>query len=122
MTDNPALRQRGQDIQLVLYDGTAATVRGTVALMETSTGEATQAFADAGAIAWLDYDGDGQLIEFCEYTDEATGQRLHRRKIKAEKVGTVFPVWKVHLVLEATVLAPADFSGADFDPRDFHAE
>ena len=78
-------------------------------------------FADAGAIAWLDYDGDGQQVEFVEYTDDA-GQRLHRRKIKAEKVGTVFPVWKVHLVREATVLARADFSGADFDPRDFHAE
>ena len=65
-------------------------------------------FADAGAIAWLDYDGDGQQVEFVEYTDDA-GQRLHRRKIKAEKVGTVFPVWKVHLVREATVLARADF-------------
>ena len=106
----------------MFLDGTATTVRGTVALLETSTGEAAQAFADAGAIAWLDYDGDGQQIEFCEYTDEATGQRLHRRKIKAERIGTVFPIWKIHMTVEATELARADFSAVDFDPQHFSAE
>ena len=122
MTDNPALRQRGQDVRIIFLDGTATTVRGTVALMETSTGEADQAFSDSGPIAFVDYDGDGQQIEFVEYADKATGQRLHRRKIKAEKVGTVFPVWKVHMTVEATVLARADFSAVDFDPQHFSAE
>ena len=122
MTDNPALRQRGQDVRIVLFDGTAATVNGVIGLFETSVGEASAPFADSGPVAWLDYDGDGQKIEFVEYTDEATGQRLHRRKIKAEKVGTVFPIWKIHMTVEATELARADFSAVDFDPQHFSAE
>lgn len=117
---NPALRARGQDILIVLYDGSAATVRGTIGLFETSTGEAMQAFAEAGAIAWIDYAGDGQQIEFLEYLDKASGDRLHRRKIKAETIGTIFPVVKVHLAREATVLPHlAQFSRLDFDPRSF---
>ena len=119
---NPAIRAAGQDITIVLFDGTAETVRGTIGLFETSTGEAAQAFAEAGPIAWIDYAGDGQKIEFLEYTDKASGDRLHRRKIKAERIGTVFPVVKVHLVSEATVM-PAlrgDYSARDFDPRDFN--
>ena len=114
---NPALRARGQDVRLVFFDGTATTVRGVIGLAETSAGEAGQAFAEAGARAWLDYGGDGQQIEFLEYTDKATGARLHRRKIKAEIVGTVFPVVKVHLSADATVLPQsADFSSRDFGP------
>ena len=120
MADNPALRLRGQDIRIVLFDGTAETVRGTIGLLETSTGEAMQAFAEAGPIAWLAMTGDGQQIEFLEYTDKASGDRLHRRKIKAERVGTVFSVVKVHMVREATVLPPAPFSARDFGP-DFQA-
>ena len=116
--DNPALRATGQDIRIVLFDGTAETVRGTVGLAETSAGEAGQAFAEAGPIAWLDYAGDGQQIEFLEYVDKATGDGLHRRKIKAETIGTVWPVVKVHMTREATVLV-ADFSARGFDPRDF---
>ena len=119
--DNPALRARGQDVRIVLFDGTAETVRGTIGLAETSAGEAGAPFAEAGPIAWLDYAGDGQQIEFLEYRDKASGDRLHRRKIKAETIGTVFPVVKVHMVREATVLPPqrADFARTDFDSRSF---
>ena len=104
----------------MLFDGTATTVKGVIGLQETSTGEAGQAFAEAGAIAWLDYAGDGQQIEFLEYLDKSTGDRLHRRKIKAERIGTAFPVWKVHMVREATVIVQrAQFDGADFASEDF---
>ena len=83
---------------------------------ETSTGEAGQAFAEAGAIAWIDYGGDGQQIEFMEYTDKASGDRLHRRTIKAEIIGTIFPVMKVNMSSVVTVM-PAlrgDFSSLRF--------
>ena len=120
MTDNPALRQRGQDVRIVLFDGTAATVRGVIGLFETSVGEASAPFADSGPVAWLDFGGDGQQIEFIEYLDKTSGDRLHRRKIKAERVGTAFPVWKVHMVREATVIVQrAQFDGADFASEDF---
>ena len=120
---NPAIRAAGQDITIVLFDATAETVRGTIGLFETSTGEAAQAFAEAGPIAWIDYAGDGQKIEFLEYTDKASGDRLHRRKIKAERVGTVWPVVKVHMVRDATVMPalPADFDSRDFSSEDFNA-
>ena len=119
---NPALRQRGQDIEIVLFDGSAAFVKGVVRNAETSAGESTQPFGDFGPIAWLDFDGDGQQIEFVSYADVASGDRLHRRKIKAERLGTVFPAMKVHLSGVATVMPrpPAvfdrrSFSGADFN-------
>ena len=117
---NPALRARGQDVRIVFFDGTAETVRGVIGLAETSPGEATQPYGDFGPTAWLDHRGDGQEIEFLEYTDKASGDRLHRRKIKAERVGTVWPVVKVHMVRDATVM-PAlqrDF-GPDFSASDF---
>ena len=120
---NPAIRARGQDVRIVFFDGTATTVKGVIGLAETSAGEAGQPFADAGPIAWLDGGGDGQQIEFLEYVDKASGSRLHRRKIKAETIGTVFPVVKVNMVRDATVLPAlrADFSARDFDPRSFNA-
>ena len=74
---NPALRQRGQDVLIVLYSGDSVTVKGVVANAETTAGEASLSFADAGPIAWVDYSGDGQQIEFVEYLDEATGNRVH---------------------------------------------
>ena len=117
---NPALRARGQDVRIVLFGGAATTVKGVVANLETTTGEAGQAFAEAGAVAWLDYGGDGQQIEFLEYTDKASGDRLHRRKIKSETIGTVFPVVKVHMAQETTALPHfADFNVDDFASEDF---
>ena len=120
MTDNPALRARGQDVQIVFFSGAAATVKGAIGLAETSASEAGQPYGDFGPIAWLDFSGDGQQVEFVEYTDDA-GQRVQRRTIKAEKVGTLFAVWKLHMTAEATVLPRAHFDAADFDPVDFNA-
>ena len=120
---NPALRQRGQLMQVTLYDGTGHIVRGVIAQAETTTAEAGQAFADAGTLAWIDFDGDPNQIEFAEYEDVATGTRLHRRRIKAERIGSIFPVVKLNLSSEAVVLPArrADFSARDFSARDFNA-
>ena len=119
---NPALRQRGQDVRIVLFDGSADTVPGVVRNAETTAGESAQAFGDFGPVAWLDYDGDESQIEFVRYGDPSTGQRLHRLVIKRERVGTIFATVKVNLTVAATVL-PAlrgDYSARDFDPRDFN--
>ena len=115
---NPALRLRGQDIAIVLFDGTADSARGVVGLAETTAGEAAQAFGDKGPLAWIDYDGDESQIEFVRYTDPATGQRLHRRVIKRERVGTIFATVKLNMTVEATMLPvqAADWDGADFGP------
>ena len=119
---NPALRARGQDVRIVLFGGAATTVKGVVANLETTASEAGQAFAEAGAIAWLDYGGDGQQIEFLEYVDLATGDRMQRRSIKAERVGTVFAVVKVNMVRDGSVMSAlsADFDSRDWGP-DFYA-
>ena len=118
--DNPALRLRGQDIRLALYDGTAAMARGVVGLAETSAGEAGQPFGDFGPRAWIDYDGDPATIEFVSYIDEATGDRLHRHVIKRERVGTIFPVVMLNLSNLATPMphTPA-FDRRSFSPLDF---
>ena len=120
MTSNPALRQRGQDMKAINYDGTASTARGVVGLAETSAGEASATFAEAGPRAWIDLAGDGQQIEFLDYTDEATGARVLRRVTKRERIGTIFSILKLHMTVEATVVPHiASFSRRDFDPRDF---
>ena len=117
---NPALRQRGQDIAIVLFDGTADLARGVVRNAETSAAEAGQPFGDFGPQAWIDYDNDPDQIEFVRYTDPSTGQRLHRRVIKRERVGTLFSTVKLNMASEATVLAQrAEFSPLDFSPIDF---
>ena len=71
-------------------------------------------------LAWIDYDGDPNQIEFIEYAD-VTGTRLHRRVIRGERLGSLWTTCKLYLVAEATVLpaARADFSARDFSPRDF---
>ena len=120
MADNPALRVRGQDIRIVLYDGTAATVRGVVGLADTSAGEAGQPFGDFGPRAWIDFDGDPKTIQFGDYTDAATGDRLHRVVTKRERVGTIYPTVKLNMSDEVTVMPHvAQFSRRDFSETDF---
>ena len=127
MPANPALTYRGPEsraiaVMVVLYGGRAVDTRGTVTNAETSASEAGQAFADAGPLAWIAYDGDPDDIEFAEYVEPGTGNRVHRRVIKAERVGTVWNTVKLNMAVEATVFARrADFDARDFDPRDFNA-
>ena len=118
--DNPALQQRGQLLQITTHAGIAHAVRGIVANADTTAGEAGQPYADAGVLAWIDYDGDPNQIEFIEYAD-VTGIRLHRRVIRGERLGSLWTTCKLYLVAEATVLpaARADFSARDFSPRDY---
>ena len=117
---NPALRLRGQDVRIVLFDGSALSVRGVVRNLETSAGEASQPFGDFGPVAWVDFGGDPMQVEFCEYTEPGTGARIHRRVTKRERVGTIYPVVKMSMSSEATVLPHlAQFSRRDWDPRDF---
>ena len=109
-------------MQVTTFDGTAHAVRGVIADAETSAGEAGQAFGDKGPLAWIAYDGDPAQIEFAEYVD-ATGARVHRRKIKGERVGALWNTCKLNLSSEGVVLParPASFSARDFDSRDFNA-
>ena len=104
----------------MLFDGSALSVRGVVRDVETSAGEASQPFGDFGPIAWVDFDGDPMQVEFAEYTEPGTGARIHRRVTKRERVGTIYPVVKMSMSSEATVLpARADFSSQDFSSQDF---
>ena len=69
MTTDPVLAYAGPesrsiDVTAILYDGSAVNARGVVTNFETSAGEASAAFADAGPIAWIAFDGDPSQIEF----------------------------------------------------------
>ena len=125
MADDPALTYRGpestsQDILIILFSGAAVTVRGVLVNFETSAGEASAPFADSGPVAWIALDGDPAQLEFCQYTEAATGRLLHRHIIKAERVSARWNTVKLNLVSEATVIAQrGQFSRLDFDPRDF---
>ena len=120
MADDPALTYRGpestsQDILIILFSGAAVTVRGVVTHFETTAGEASAPFADSGPVAWVAFDGDPAQLEFCQYTEAGTGQGVHRRIIKAQRISSQWNTLKINLVSEATVIA----QHAEFDPRDF---
>ena len=122
MIDNPAIRQRGQLLQVTTYGGVAHTVRGVVDVAGTTVGEASQAFGEKGVRSWISYDGDPNDLEFIEYADPA-GTMLHRRVIRGERLGSLWNTCKLYLVDEVTVM-PArrgDFDARSFDPRDFNA-
>ena len=128
MTTDPVLAYAGPestsfDVRVILYNGDAATERGVLGNFDTSAGEASAPFADAGPILWIAFDGDVGQIEFCEYGEPGTGRILHRRVTKRERTSGNFNTVKLHLSQESTTL-PAqrpDFSSRDFDPRQFNA-
>ena len=111
---------RSIDVLAILFDGTADDVRGVIGNAETSAGEAGAPFGEFGALCWIAFDGDPKRIEFVQYVDPATGDHLHRRAIKAERIGVAFNTVKIHMASDATVLQggrlfdPADFSSVDF--------
>ena len=125
MPDDPVLTYRGpestsQEILAIMFSGAAVTVRGVVVLFETSAGEASAPFADAGPVAWIAYDGDPAQIEFVQYVEPSTGQRVHRRVTKAERVSSQWNTVKPNMVREATVIVQVGmFSPLDFSPLDF---
>ena len=116
MADDPAIRQRGQLVQVTSYAGTAHVVRGVITDAETSAGEASAPYGDKGPLAWIAYDGDPTQLEFTEYVD-ATGARVHRRIIKGERVGSLWNTCKLNLSSESAVVAQrADYSARDYGP------
>ena len=122
MTDDPAIRQRGRDIEIILFDASAVVVKGVVALAETSAGEAGAPFGEFGPLAWIAFDGDPSQIEFVQYRDPATRRRTHRRVVKAERIGSQWNAVKLHLAIEAVDLGTqGDWDANDYAPADFAA-
>ena len=125
MTTDPVLAYAGPesrsiDVTVILYNGDAATVRGVVWNAETTASEAGAPFADAGPLAWIAYEDDPAEIEFCQYTEPATGRFLHRRATRRERVSATYNTIKLNMSSEATVLPRvAQFSRLHFDPADF---
>ena len=120
MPADPALTYRGPesraiDVLVILFGGMAADARGVITNAETSASEAGQPFADAGPLAWIAWDGNPDDIEFAQYVEPGTGDRVHRRVIRAERVGTVWNTVKLNMQIAETVIARR----GDFDPRDF---
>ena len=120
MTIDPVLAYAGPestsfDVLVILFDGTAATVPGVLRNFDTSAGEAGAAFADAGPVLWIAYNGDVGQIDFVQYVEPATGRLLHRRVTKRERTSSNYNTVKLNLAAEEVVIAQR----AQFDPRDF---
>ena len=125
MATDPVLAYAGPEsrsinVLVILFNGGAATVRGVIANAETSAGEASAAFADAGPLAWIAYDGDPLEIEFCQYAEPGTDRTLHRRATKRERTSAHWNTVKLNMSVEATVIAQrGSFSPLDFSPEDY---
>ena len=122
MTDDPSIAYSGPEagsipVLAILFSGDAVDVRGVVANLETTTGEAAQAFGDFGPILWVAFNGDVGQIEFVQYREPGTGRSLHRRVTRGERTSGNFNTIKLNLAAEEVVIAQrADFDGADFGP------
>ena len=125
MPDDLSLTYRGpestsQDILVIMCSGAAVTVRGVIGNFDTSAGEAGAAFADAGPLACIAFDGDESQIEFVQYVEAGTGRLLHRIVTKRERTSAHWNTVKLNMSVEATVIAPRGmFSPLDFSPLDF---
>ena len=105
MTIDPVLAYAGPesrsfDVLVILFPGDAVTVRGVLRNFDTSAGEASAAFADAGPVLWIAFDGDVGQIEFCQYVEPGTGRLLHRRVTKRERVSSQWNTVKINMVRE----------------------
>ena len=110
---------RSLDVTVIQYGGAAVVARAVIGNFETSVGEASAAFALAGPVAWIAYDGDPSQIEFVQYTEAGTGDLMHRRVTKRERTSSNYNTVKMNLSTEAAVIGQrADF-GADFSSKDF---
>ena len=86
-----------------------------MANFETSAGEASAAFANAGPVAWIAHDDDPDQIEFVQYIDPGIDTLLQRRVTKRERISGNFNTVKLHLTVEEVVIVQR----AQFDPLDF---
>ena len=125
MATDPALsyagpESRSLDVTAIFYSGGAIVARGVIGNFETSAGEASAAFADAGPVAWIAFDGDISQIEFVEYVEPGIDTLVHRRVTKRERTSAIWNTVKLNLSSEATGVALRGmFSGLDFDARDW---
>ena len=125
MATDPVLAYAGPEsrsinVLVILFNGDAATVRGVIANAETSAGEASAAFADAGPLAWIAFNGDVGQIEFVQYVEPATDRLLHRRVTKRERTSAHWNTVKLNMSVEATVIVQrAHFDRRSFSPLDF---
>ena len=123
MATDPALAYSGPEsrsiaVTAILYSGAAVQTRGTVGNFNTSAGEAGAAFAEAGPILWIAFDGDPDEIESCQYVEPGTDRAILRRVTKRERVSAIWNTVKVYLSIFIIAALTQDFS-LDFDPRDF---
>ena len=122
MTIDPVLSYAGPEstsfeVLVILFDGTAASVRGVLRNFDTSAGEASAPFADAGPVLWIGYNNDVGRIDFVQYVEPATERHLHRRVTKRERTSGNFNTVKLHLTVEEVVIAQrGSFSPLDFGP------
>ena len=125
MASDPVLTYAGPesrafDVLTILYDGTAATVRGVLRNYDTTAGEAGAPFADAGPVLWIAFGGDIEQIEFVQYKEPATDRILHRLVTKRERISSNFDTVKLNLSSLPVVIAQrGDFNPLQFSPRDF---
>ena len=117
MTIDPVLAYAGPesrsiDVLVILYSGDATTVRGVLRNFDTSAGEASAPFADAGPVLWIGYNNDPGQIDFVQYVEPATERHLHRRVTKRERTSGNYNTVKLHLAAEEVVIAQR----AQFDP------
>ena len=85
-----------------------------------SPGEVEAAWADSGPVAWVNYSGDPQEIEFLDYADPVTDEAVRRRAIFRERVSGSLGWQTVRVVLQEVVEGGVQPPvSVDFDPIDF---
>ena len=125
---NPVIDSAGDfslsvPVTVTLYNGSTVATRGVVKAASASPGEVVAAWADSGPVAWVNYSGDPEQIEFLDYTDPVTDEAARRRAVFRERVSGSLGWQTVRVVLHEDVesgvtplIENRDFSPLDFGP------
>ena len=108
---NPVLAETGPlatsiPITVTLFDGSTSSTRGVVRASEHTPAEVEAPWADSGPLAWFDFAGDPEQIEFLQYDDPITDEETRRRVIFRERQAGSFGFRTVHAVLQDIDLTP----------------
>ena len=119
--DSAGAFSRSVPVTLTLYSGTTVSTRGVVKAASASPGEVESAWADSGPVAWVNYSGDPDQIEFLDYDDPVTDDAVRRRAVFRERVAGSLGWQTVRVVMQGVVEAGVQppVTKQDFSPLDF---
>ena len=123
---NPVLDEAGplsssRPVTLVHYAGARTETRGTFAELDETAAELMGAFSESGPNCWVPTPANRTEVEFV-IIDGVTWRALDQERLLAGFDTTRFQLLPTIDPPLPPLVVPGDFSGLDFDFRDFNTD